>query len=336
MLRQPIHRDTGVNRRRLLRAALAASAVSLATLSGGDERPLKQIPSVRIATGGIGGVYNAYGTALAECVRATSPSHSDWIRTRPSGGSVQNIRWLASGQADVAFSAADAAAQPLTATTPQPQNGPLRSLARLYDDFIHLTVARQSPVERIVDLRGLRVSIGANGSGTELIAERLLTAATLRPEADLVVSRLGVEDSASALRSRQVDAFFWSGGLPTDAVAVLANDLPIRLVDLSAEAATLRSQYGSAYRIGIIPAGTYLGQTDPIRTLAVPNLLITTATARSSLVYAVLQALFGYAPSIATTVPAAAQLNLEAAIYTDPIPLHEAARAYFRARKPYS
>ena len=139
---------------------------------------------------------------------------------------------------------------------------------------------------------------------------------------------------AEARRTRRVDAFFWSGGLPTDAVAVLATDLPIRL-DLSSEAATLHSQYGSAYRIGISwRAATLVKPCDPHARCPEPPRHHFQRRVR--LVYAVVEALFGYAPSIATTVPAAAQLNLQTAIYTGPIPLHEAAQAYFRARKPYS
>jgi uncharacterized protein len=168
----------------------------------------------------------------------------DRIDARASSGSVENLARLIRGGADFAFSAVDAAAQAYLDRVDRP----VRAVARLYDDYIHLVVDRRSPVTSVAGLRGLRVSIGANGSGTELIARRLLEVGGALPDRDVAVQRLGAQDSAAALRAGRIDAFFWSGGLPTPAVAHLAGTTPIRLLDLRAEAVALHEGARAYYR----------------------------------------------------------------------------------------
>ena len=46
---------------------------------------------------------------------------------------------------------------------------------------------------------------------------------------DLTRERLGAAESASAIKDRKIDAFFWAGGLPTAAVTDLANTPGIKL-----------------------------------------------------------------------------------------------------------
>jgi hypothetical protein len=52
------------------------------------------------------------------------------------------------------------------------------------------------------------VSVGSPGSGTELIADRVLAAAGLDPRADITRHTLAVAESAGALKDGKVDAFF--------------------------------------------------------------------------------------------------------------------------------
>src|SRR5205807_10667890 len=82
------------------------------------------------------------------------------------------------------------------------------------------------------DLRHLRVGVGQPGSGVNLIARRLLRAAGLDPEKDVTAVPSGIDTSPRMLRAGKLDAFFWSGGLPTAAVQDLAQRCRIKLVQL--------------------------------------------------------------------------------------------------------
>jgi TRAP transporter TAXI family solute receptor len=208
----------------------------------------------------------------------------------------------------------------------------VRAVARLYDDYVHLVVLADSPIHHLADLRGRRVSIGADGAGIQLTAERLLGVAGVS-RTSIVPATMDLAESASALQAGDIDAFFWSGGLPTDGVTKLADELPIRLVDLRSEAALMREEYGSVYRIANIPEGTYSGVT-AVTTVAVPNLLVTLPGTDERFVEDFTSEIFASVQTAGEVLPVALQLNSGLAIYTEPIPLHAGAEAYFRSRKP--
>ena len=278
-----------------------------------------------IATGGTGGVYFSLGTALAQAWRdglglATAPV------VRSTLGSVDNLQLLAAGLADVAFSQVDAAADGLDTS-----GGARRALARVYDEFVHIVVPRDSPVTAPEQLRGARVSVGSRTSGVFFTARRLLTAFGLSPDTDLQPAYLGVDDSAAALRRGDLDAFFWIGGLPTPSVTALASTFPIRLLDLEDDLSRLRQAY-PVYAAGTVPAATY-GLVEPITTLLVRNFLLVGAGMSDDLAYALVQALFEFQPQLALASPSALTIDLRAAIGTQPVALHPGAEAYYRQAK---
>ncbi|MDP9466416.1 MAG: TAXI family TRAP transporter solute-binding subunit [Actinomycetota bacterium] len=135
-----------------------------------------------------------------------------------TSGSVDNVVLLDRREARLAFSLADTAAEAVAGTGPFREPVPIRALARLYTNSVHVIVPSSSPVDRVADLRDLRVSVGAPGSGTELNATRMLAVALGAPSA-VQVARFGVRESAQALAAGRLDAFFWSGGLPTQGIA---------------------------------------------------------------------------------------------------------------------
>jgi uncharacterized protein len=289
----------------------------------------KSAPRI-IATGSQQGVYYQYGARFA----ALCGSRIGSVQLATTTGSVENLRLIGSGAATFAFTAADAAIDGYVGRPPFAEPVPVRALARLYDDYIHLVVPADSPVRSVTDLRGRKVSVGPEGSGTALIAGRVLTASGLDPRTALAARALSLDDSVTALKQHRIDAFFWSGGLPTSGIVTLAKGFPIRLVGMADAAAALRERYGPAYLVGTIPRGTYPGLTAAVATVAVPNYLVTAATTSDALVRDVTEALFVDAPKISERVPAAGHLDRRSAIYTEPIPLHPGALAYYRQRQP--
>src|SRR5207249_8007036 len=97
---------------------------------------------------------------------------------------------------------------------------------------------------------------------------------------DINPQRLAAQDSADALRDSKVDAFFFDGGLPTSAVADLANSTPIKLIDQSDAIAKMNSKYGNFYFPAKIPKGTYKNDADVV-TAGVANLLVVPSSFRS-------------------------------------------------------
>ncbi|MEU7036893.1 TAXI family TRAP transporter solute-binding subunit [Streptomyces sp. NPDC046237] len=290
---------------------------------------------VTVSTGVPTGVYQRYGELLRQALATDLPDVS--ITLKNSEGSQQNLARLASGEADFTIATADAVAQ--YQHDRKPGFDRLRGSARLYDDYVQLVVPKTSPVRSVADLRGLRVGVGQEGSGVRLIADRVLAAGGLAPGADIKPVSAGIDTMPGLLERGELDAFFWSGGLPTQAVQALSERLPVRLVSMDTALVDKLHDVGEStrhYRSAVIPADAYKRAQDgqPVETVAVANLLVTTDTADSALVEGLTRTVIRSRDRIGGQVHPAQLVDLRTAIYTEPLSLHEGARRYYRSVKP--
>ncbi|HET6499300.1 MAG TPA: TAXI family TRAP transporter solute-binding subunit [Amycolatopsis sp.] len=310
--------ERGISRRTLFAVTLPMAGLLLAGC-GSRFAGLR----LTITTGSSGAVYNQLGTALATSWAAQLGSTAPTVLT--SAGSGQNLDRLLLGSADVGFSAADAAA----ARAATPDGKRLRALVRMHDDYIQVVVPAGSPIARLADLKGRRVSVGPADSGVQMVASRLLASAGLAGEGDLERVRLNIEASADALARGEIDAFFWSGGIPTEQVTALAARFPVRLVDLSDVVSAICRQY-QEYDVAWVPVSAY-HLPGPVTTLLLPNFLLVTDRMDAGLAQALTQGVFTAQPALAAANRAARSIDARSGIETVPIPLHPGALAYYRS-----
>ena len=327
----------GVRARPLLRRAggvlLLVPVVLLGWWLSTPGKPAYPAGEVGFATGVPRGVYERYGQMLQAYVRTAMPGVE--LRLDASEGSPDNLQRVVSGRDSFAIATADA-----VATYSGPGKPRLRAIARLYDDYMQLVVPEDSTVGKVADLKGLKVSVGQPLSGVNLVTRRLLVAAGLDPDHDITPAPLGIGEAVDALRAGRIDAFFWSGGLPTGAVDELSRQVPIRLVPLGHLAERLHRAGGDgaeAYRAAVMPADAYpqaLPVDTPVSTVAVANLMVTRDDTDTGLVQSMTRAVIDSRDSIGAQVHAAQLVDLRTALYTDPLPLHEGARRYYASVKP--
>ncbi|MEV4943179.1 TAXI family TRAP transporter solute-binding subunit [Streptomyces zaomyceticus] len=291
--------------------------------------------SVTFSTGVPSGVYQRYGKLLKQALAQDLPEVS--IQLTDSEGSQQNLARVASGKADFTIATADAVAQYQRERRPGFER--LRGCARLYDDYVQLVVRKGSAIQKVQDLRGLKVGVGQDGSGVRLIADRVLAAAGLAPVRDIQPVSMGIDTMPRLLERGELDAFFWSGGLPTQAVQDLSERFPIRLLPLDTALVDRLHDVGRStrhYRSALIPADAYAKAQDgrAIETLAVANLLVTTAEADDDLVEGFTRTVIRSRDRIGSQVHPAQLVDLRTAVYTEPLPLHDGASRYYRSVKP--
>ncbi|MGJ5693823.1 TAXI family TRAP transporter solute-binding subunit [Streptomyces sp. SID7815] len=331
-----LHALSRFRRRRTLQGG-AAAVVVLGLLLWwvlplGDEQPTG---SLTFSTGVRSGVYQRYGQRLEGALAKDMPKVS--IRLQNSEGSQQNIERVATGKADFTIATVDAVATYLQSGKPGGER--LRGCVRLYDDYVQLVVPRGSDIRQVSDLRGKRVGVGQKGSGVLLVADRLMTAAGVDPSQDITPVEAGIDTMPQRLVDGELDAFFWSGGLPTGAVEELSQRLDIRLVPLESPLISrLQAAGGSTrhYRSAVIPADAYdhAQRGEAVQTVAVANLLITTDRTDPRMTEAFTRTVIDSRDRIGREVHAAQLVDLRTAIYTDPLELHEGARRYYRSSKP--
>lgn len=310
---------------------LAAGLVGLLAASGacGGRAP----DAVFIGTGPTAGVYYPYGQALATIFGTNLPQTA--FSAIETSASVDNLKLLHNGGVDLALTLADTLAEARAGTGSFAETGPIAvySIATLYTNYTHLIVPAESGITQVTDLRGRRVATGAAGSGTEVLAMRILTAAGLDPDADLTRVALNLGPATTALRAGTIDALFWSGGIPTPGVQALAGEFDITLVPHGVLSEALQNRYGpQLYRTHDVLANAYRGVRQDVPVVGVPNILVASDRLPPAFVQRLTEILFGANETLSLLLPEARALAWPAHPNTTPAPFHPGALRYYEAQ----
>jgi uncharacterized protein len=250
-------------------ACWAAAALLLAGCGGSDEPRKAPAPqTLTVATGSQGGIYSVWGAAYARAISKSLEGYRG-VATRTTG-SVENLERLRDGRAQLALTLGDTALDAVEGREAFDRPVALKALAQIYPSYVQLVTRTGSGIDTLADLEGKRVSVGSPDSGTQVVAERVLDVANV---GGFRREQLGIAESATALDQKKLDAFFWSGGVPTAAVAELAKRTPIGVVDLGRYAREMRIRWGGVYDGASLPAGTY-GLSERVTTITIPNYVV--------------------------------------------------------------
>ncbi|MEW6377224.1 MAG: TAXI family TRAP transporter solute-binding subunit [Thermodesulfobacteriota bacterium] len=285
-----------------------------------------------IATGGTGGVYYPLGGGMANVISKYIPYIE--ATAEVTSASVDNCLLVGAGKADLALIMADVGWDAYQGKGKFKKSEPLRTVAVLYPNNMHIVTIEGTGIEKVSDLRGKRVSTGSPGSGTEVKALRVLEAYGLNPDKDMTRDRLGASESAGALKDRKIDAYFWDGGLPTASVTDLGATpgIKIKLIGHEDAIPKMRKKYGPLYVKGIIPAKTYPGQDVDVPMAVVWNILVCHEKMKGDIAYDIVKTLFDHKPELVTVHREARWLSLEPQVGGSPFPFHPGALRYFKEK----
>jgi TRAP transporter TAXI family solute receptor len=316
----------------LTRTRIALGALVIGAAAFGSAALAQQPVNIAIATGGTGGVYYPMGGGMANVLSKHLPGMQ--ATARVTGGSVDNLKLVGTGQSEVAFTMVDAARDALQGEDKFKGNKiELRTLMVLYPNRMHVVSVDGKGIEKMSDLKGKRVSTGSPGSATEVMAFRVIEAAGLDKDKDMRRERLGVAESTNALKDGKIDAYFWVGGLPTAAVTDLGATpgVKLKLVDHDEVVEKMNAKYGGIYSAGVIPAKTYPGQDKDNKISVVQNILVADAKLPEKTVYDIVKTLYEQRAEIALAHGEAKAIALDTQnIKNTTIPWHPGAEKYFR------
>jgi len=312
--------------KRFLAAALAVACGGLAVHA--------QAENISIATGGTGGVYYPLGGGLAEVLSKHVPGMQ--ATAEVTGGSVDNLKLIGSGKPYIGFSMTDAAQDALKGEDKFKGNKvPVKTLAILYPNRMHVVTIEGSGIAKISDLKGKRVSTGSPGSATEVMAFRVIEAAGMNRDKDLTRERLGVAESVNAIKDRKLDAFFWVGGLPTAAVTDLANTpgIKIKMIDHADLVPAMNQRWANLYLEDVIPKTTYKGMDADNAQATVMNILVAHEKMDDKTAYDIVKAIFDHRNDLIAVHKEAENFKLEnQKASATPIPFHPGALKYYAER----
>jgi len=292
---------------------------------------IAQIKAISIATGGTGGVYYPLGGGLANVLSKEIPGLQ--ATAEVTGGSVDNLKLINSGQSELAFVMADAALDALNGEDKfKGSKVPVRTLMVLYPNQMHVVTIEGTGIEKLADLKGKRVSTGSPGSATEVMAFRVIEAGGLDKDKDMKRERLGVAESVNAIKDRKIDAFFWVGGLPTAAVTDLAATpgVKMKMIDHSEVVDKMNAKHGKLYAASLIKAGVYPSQDKDNKNTVVWNILVANASLSDEMAYKVVKTMIEKKADLVAVHQEAKSFSLDNQIKSNSsIPWHPGAVKYF-------
>lgn len=278
---------------------------------------------VGIATGNATGVYFALGNAYAEQISAAGGKVK--ATAAETGASVQNIQQVVAGTYNVAFSLADTAADAINGTGSFTSRQPIAALARIHTNYTQVIVRKAAGIKDVAGMRGKRISTGSPKSGTEVIANRMLKAAGLDPATDVSAQKLDLTKTVDGVKDGSIDAFFWSGGLPTPGITDLLTTTgdKVGFLDVTPLLPELQ-KINPVYETGTIPAAAYKTPAD-VPTVIVPNYLLVRDDLDPNVACVLTRALFDRKAQLEQANAAAKEITLANARKTAPVPLSRGA-----------
>jgi len=252
------------------RVSLAAAAITAMGVMGAQAQQAKQLS---IATGGTGGVYyplaGGFGSILAKEIPGVTAT------AEVTGGSVDNMKLIGAGNADVAFTQVDTAVDAANGRDKFPKKLGIRALVVMYPNLMQVVTLEGNGITNFTDLKGKRLSTGAPGSGTEIFALRIIEAMGLDKDKDMSRERLSAAESGNALKDKKIDAFMFVAGVPTSAITDVAASpgMKMLLVDHDQAVPKMVEKYGPSYAPTVIPKGSYPNQDKESKVAATWNIM---------------------------------------------------------------
>ena len=275
---------------------------------------------ISIGTGGTGGIYYPYGGGVAEIWSKNVPGVKAVAEV--TGASVENVKLAHKGETVIGEVMGDVADAGYKGEGKfEGKKHDILTMAVMYPNLLQMVTLKDSGIDNIEQVAGKSISTGSPGSGTNFMAEAVLKALGILPDA-YKDSRLSFTESANALRDGTIQVGAWSVGPGTSSIMDLATTHDIRILPFTAEQTQKILAANANYSAVELGGGVYRGVDAPVSTIGVWNVMICQKSLDTELVYSLVKALFEHNDYLRKIHPSAAYTTPENAVKYSPIPLH--------------
>ncbi len=246
--------------------------------------------SIKIGGGPTGGTFNTFSNAMAIYVPKVNANIK--ASSVGSGGSVENVKRVSSGESDFGLCYAVDSALGFEGKLPKDTTkyDGLRAMGYLYGAPAQLVVRAKSKFESAMDLKGKRVAVGNAGSGAAASAERFFRHIGVWD--NFKPTFMGYSAAASAFKDGKIDAFWVLVGYPNRSIIEASVQVKIRLIDVGVDAEKSGFYKEYAYSPTTIPAGTYGKDMPECKTFQDSTILSVNKNMSEDLVYTIMKTLW--------------------------------------------
>jgi uncharacterized protein len=314
-------------------------AVSLFITAGVfAQQPKQEKFSFSIVTGGTGGVWYPLGGAIGGIIGKYVPNTE--ATSEATTAAIDNMKLLGAGKAGLAFAYDYHIGWANDGKVPGiPAKHKIRLVMGFYEQPLHIVTTSATGITSVMQLKGKRVSVGAPNSGTEEQADYVLKALDIDWNKDIKKEKLGASESVAALKDGKIDAFFWSGAVPTGSIIDMASTPGVKMVLLPVGgdmADRIMKENPGVFHKTVFAKGSYAGVDSDIEALGITAVLQAMDTFPAERLYQILKAIFDNKAELAavwkgatalTPAMAVGQITPDALNY-----LHPGAQKFFKEK----
>lgn len=279
----------------------ASANSSTASDSGNSPSPVNLI----FGTGGTSGTYYPIGGALKRVFEADPLI--DNVQVVSTGASVQNINNIEDGTNQIAIVMSDVAYDAVHGNK-QFKGRPARidAIAGLYPNVVQIVALKGSDIHSVADLKGKRVGVGKVGSGVEASAKKVLESAGMTYDDLARVSHTGYADSVTDMSNGNLDAAFFTSGVPNSSITGLMQNTDVNFVNVDGDTAAKLLKKYPYYQSYDIPAhkDSKYGLDKGVHTVAIRNMLIVPASMNDAVARHLTKRFYDYLGSDSVSVSA--------------------------------
>ncbi len=291
---------------------------------------------ISIGTGGITGVYYPTGGAICRLMNKRRKETGIRCSVESTGGSIYNINNVRSGELDFGVAQSDWQYHAYHGTSKFKDKGPfkgLRAVFSIHAEPVTIIARDDSGIKNILDLKGKRFNIGNPGSGTRGTWEVIEKTLGWKRSDLKLATELKSAETGQAMCDNKIDAYFWLVGHPNAGVEEALASCASHLVDATAPKIDEMVAKTPFYAPATIPANTYPGQKNDVKTWGVRATLITSDKVPDEVVYNLVKSVFDNFDAFRKLHKAFAHLDPQKMIKDGlSAPLHPGAVKYYKER----
>ena len=324
-----------------MRLALAVVLILAVGVSGVAAQAPAQPVSLAFATLDTGSAWYVYGATMAELLRRSLPQGSN-IDVKPRAGGVGNPRLVAKNETPLGFG--------FTVTNRWAYEGKeayaeklenLRGLVGGLDTYYLVAVAtKKLGISSVREIRDKKLAVklytqpvGALG---EFAGRQLLRAAGMS-YADVKAwggstNHVNYNIIIDAFKDGRADILFAVVTPKHPSVSEIVNDVDVKFLGLDPESARAMAPLG--YNAATMPPETFKGQSEPVKTVGFPTVLITNKDLPEPIAYAVTKTVIENKEALVRGHAGLAEFDPKTAWQADKvgIPLHPGAEKAYREK----
>jgi uncharacterized protein len=284
---------------------------------------------ISIGTAPPGGVFFTVGGALADVLNNHAGDRNWRVTAESTGGSMENIRRLETGDIQFAMSNASITYFAVRGEAGWEKAYPARSVMTLFPNVAMFIARKDSGIRSIADLRGKRVAVGPEGAGFEYFVGLITEAHGLTFD-DFEDVYAGQQQCVDLLGDGSIAAAFLGGGVPTASITTAAASMDIIMIPFGEDEKRQLIETYPFFEPATIPAGTYRGQEEDFEGLNVGSAhLITSASVPEDLVYDATRILYENRAEVAEKHAAGRAINAVNVVKNPGTEFHPGAVRYF-------